>query len=663
MTREKHLLKPAVTPASLSAVDDWVHVKRHYQVTPSVWGDATLIQKANFKYGHQGNFRALRKAEITVSIADRNLRFSNPQILTLSSSLHRLVPLQVNYPAVRTFMSLSEKFKRFDNAQLYRSRLRALATSCFAESSTHVQVFHIGKEALKLFIKLYLDLTSTTFKGGLNELNAILSKSSTATFYFLTQEFSWSPIRISLEEFEGISEYHNIFPEFADVVQSFGIKSDEDSRSWDGSHMKEHVHDSCSNNLTRIGKLNEEEASITKELFAEICYNVRYAEPNGRSQGSPWSLRQMGVYHAFCKTDRTSVWVFIQPSTNFRSNFDSMCQNDSLQQVLKDSGCMFLHEHVFSILGLHWHAYLQFLQEKLNGLVLLFSIWACFSKVGGKRNWDYEVSFADCQELQLLEKKSQRTRRILDSHVEVLRRYRVFSCLGLKRNPHELRRVEEIMSQLMLHRRSVSGMISRSAGIDKLLARIMEFRGNELLHSNERVMQDHLECLRSIATYSQKENEGMVSVSLQLREDSRAMKVLTMIATTYLPATLIATIFGSSLVQKVQESSHVSILDLLRCILGPDGADMGDENDSRSKNRQGTNDMPRMTAYICTMWYTTWHGECGELCAGLLSQQAQTGWGEGLDRGKPLLVALGIHSEAYGIRVELGLEPIRRPFR
>lgn len=32
---------------------------------------------------------------------------------------------------------------------------------------------------------------------------------------------------------------------------------------------------------------------------AEICYQLRYVEPNNHAQGESWSERQIGVYHRF----------------------------------------------------------------------------------------------------------------------------------------------------------------------------------------------------------------------------------------------------------------------------------------------------------------------------------------------------------------------------
>jgi Mg2+ and Co2+ transporter CorA len=53
-------------------------------------------------------------------------------------------------------------------------------------------------------------------------------------------------------------------------------------------------------------------------------------------------------------------------------------------------------------------------------------------------------------------------------------------------------------------------------------------------------MHEHLECLKKIAIQNQQKNELMTTLTEQGQEDSKAMKVLTMLATMYVPATLIA---------------------------------------------------------------------------------------------------------------------------
>ncbi|KAF2658083.1 hypothetical protein K491DRAFT_294685 [Lophiostoma macrostomum CBS 122681] len=71
--------------------------------------------------------------------------------------------------------------------------------------------------------------------------------------------------------------------------------------------------------------------------------------------------------------------------------------------------------------------------------------------------------------------------------------------------------------------------------------KILDFRNNE-------AMQNHERALQQIATDSRSEGENMVRLARQAARDSKLLKALTMLATLYLPASLLATIFSSNLV-------------------------------------------------------------------------------------------------------------------
>jgi Mg2+ and Co2+ transporter CorA len=72
------------------------------------------------------------------------------------------------------------------------------------------------------------------------------------------------------------------------------------------------------------------------------------------------------------------------------------------------------------------------------------------------------------------------------------------------------------------------------------LSKILECRRDEILLQTSKAMQGNLDVLKRIAFESGEENRNLSHIALQNQKDSNSLKALTMIATTYLPATLIA---------------------------------------------------------------------------------------------------------------------------
>jgi hypothetical protein len=84
----------------------------------------------------------------------------------------------------------------------------------------------------------------------------------------------------------------------------------------------------------------------------------------------------------------------------------------------------------------------------------------------------------------------------------------------------------------------------------------MRFRSIEAVENTNRAMQGNLEVLQNIAFQNQKENETLATLAFQGQKDSKRLKTLTLIATMYLPVSLVAVRFTRS-------SSHSLILPRL----------------------------------------------------------------------------------------------------
>jgi cell division protein FtsW (lipid II flippase) len=81
------------------------------------------------------------------------------------------------------------------------------------------------------------------------------------------------------------------------------------------------------------------------------------------------------------------------------------------------------------------------------------------------------------------------------------------------------------------------------------LLKIVEFRNGEILYSTNGAMHHSLTLLT-------RQNVTLTEVSQQGERDSKALRALSIVATLYMPASLVATVFSSSLVESQTLSSQ-----------------------------------------------------------------------------------------------------------
>ena len=82
------------------------------------------------------------------------------------------------------------------------------------------------------------------------------------------------------------------------------------------------------------------------------------------------------------------------------------------------------------------------------------------------------------------------------------------------------------------------------------LSDIVKLRNTRIMQATDQGIQASLSALQSIAAQTHQENMTLLKISQQGQNDSRTLKVLTIIATMYLPASLIAVSIVSAFVRQ-----------------------------------------------------------------------------------------------------------------
>lgn len=187
-----------------------------------------------------------------------------------------------------------------------------------------------------------------------------------------------------------------VFPPFLDFLRGFGFKLRSEDENFEGYRTR--IHSTTDN-----------------ENIVEFMYNLRYADKHGLDRKNPWSIRHTAIYQQFNSVTQSSIWILLQPSeASYRDFKDALEHLDCT--TLSGQSKLFLHELFFWNADRNWRDYINFLQREL----LTLEEKALFSRVGQKHKVDYELAFADCQDLQRLQKMMQKSRAAINITHEVV---------------------------------------------------------------------------------------------------------------------------------------------------------------------------------------------------------------------------------------------------
>ncbi|KAL2011099.1 hypothetical protein VTN00DRAFT_3817 [Thermoascus crustaceus] len=339
------------------------------------------------------------------------------------------------------------------------------------------------------------------------------------------QRHSWARLQVTHETFRRILAFHKVFPPFCDIIHAYGQRVKEDSETWDSFHR--HVRTDCRQ--------------------YELCYDLRYFERNGRAGEFPWSLRQTGVYQQLDLSTGRSVWILLKPSDSMKKTLEENLES------LADNNLPLLHHTVFIAASLRsWRDYLAHLDTELQRLDEISS----FANVEQKLEHDYSVDFSACQTLELLRRKLLKALALLDSTANIVR-----GCKMHHKKLHARTRPSSMVDdrvisaldgyafQINYYRSRASTLLQRCSGTASLLSNIVEYRNAKSIAHTTQASYETLQAMKTVAHETERENRIG-------QKNAVTVKALTFIATMYLPASLIASIFSSNLISVAQKSEN-----------------------------------------------------------------------------------------------------------
>ncbi|KAJ6258545.1 hypothetical protein Dda_6589 [Drechslerella dactyloides] len=220
-----------------------------------------------------------------------------------------------------------------------------------------------------------------------------------------------------------------------------------------------------------------------------------------------------------------SIWVLLQPSDNVYQGLKDFLENRTASGMDLQGVSCHLHLDILEAVSSSWGDYIEYSWTEVDKL----DDKACLSEMSFEKKNDYIVTFNDCQRLQRLRRRLLRALSALESN----------SALAdgiATRFPDVCNiRIANYKAELDRHRKNLLLIIEHLKGTSKLLFNILSTRNDKVVLDGTQAMQESLGVMGRIAE--------------QGRADSTTLKLLSMIATIYLPASLVATIFSSNLIE------------------------------------------------------------------------------------------------------------------
>ncbi|KAL3461778.1 hypothetical protein BJX64DRAFT_151707 [Aspergillus heterothallicus] len=371
--------------------------------------------------------------------------------------------------------------------------------------------------------------------GSLEDLQKFLdiheTRSSSGLVITIPQEYSWGRLCITDSAFQALTKSLKPFGPFLELVGTFGFRTNADERPFHGWR----------------GCALADECQAEKH---ELCYNIQYVERHGRELKDPWSLRQTGVYHQYSGQLGSPRWVVINPSAKLGHDIighvgiateDSISRSDSVKTWS-------LHAELLFKLGSNWTEYVEYLASELAAQ----NNKACYSSIDSAESQGYTLAYADLQELHLLQAKIQTAATTLTSCIDNGKGCRTHIKIHAERDSN-LRRVFHLFdtyeADMVRNLSQVRALETRLKCTLDLLTKLLMFRNEELLHNSNRASCKTLDALLDLSNQGKQQQETLNGLFWRGYADSAMLKALSVVATVCLPASLVATIFSSNLVQ------------------------------------------------------------------------------------------------------------------
>ncbi|KAK5078219.1 hypothetical protein LTR64_003374 [Lithohypha guttulata] len=179
-----------------------------------------------------------------------------------------------------------------------------------------------------------------------DQLNTVLPHNKRRLMIRLQQEHSFARLSITEALYNSLCAELQIFDALRDVLMHFGVRAREveiapQRMRWqtlkDSSSSKDEAHRGW-----------------------ECAYCLRYLQPNHRSSGQPWSLRQFTVYNKVQLSDVRSTWLFVSAPEDVVGGINSTLPEKEYDICLTD---VETHCSISMTTMAFWRSYVVYLSK------------------------------------------------------------------------------------------------------------------------------------------------------------------------------------------------------------------------------------------------------------------------------------------------------------
>lgn len=329
---------------------------------------------------------------------------------------------------------------------------------------------------------------------------------------------SWSRMKILPEMFKYLCTSIEIHPQFLNLVFGFGYRTssaDDTSITFYNSSLFKAYEDP----LPRA---------------YDVSFNLRFFERHGRDLADPWSCRQSAIYQKFLVAEMRSIWVVIHEPQLFQ---------DTLGETSLTAANHPLSIHLWYIRSAtyYWRDYLKFRSSEIHSLDAKLSI--------PKPHKECEPDFVISQSIQAIRKKLNHAISILEGTQNVLKKLLGYGeeIGNVTKLPSSVRNVfrielEQVSNEMKSHIRVANGLLRHSKELLSTSKHILALNNQVTLIQNGVSVAE----LTQLGTA---DNRVILRMADKTRQDSRTMRIATVVAIVYLPANLVMSFFSTSLVE------------------------------------------------------------------------------------------------------------------
>lgn len=331
-------------------------------------------------------------------------------------------------------------------------------------------------------------------------------------FIVIQQRYSWDKLPITESMLWELLSTFSVFPGFFDMLHLFGEKISDIEEDFVVFHR--HIARGCAGPES-----------------LEILHNYKYpaVRPDYQSPDKQtWVLRKIGLYSRYRPADQTTTWVLLLPGKGrFMDRIETALQKHLSADRAHD---MEIRLSLLRTAGMEWNAYMNFLEIEFKELDQKVFLWRPDVKHPLEKEPDAMLEMPDTQRIQRFKVKLHDLELSLDlndANLQALKR----SLLEFRNDAGDGymtaaqwmkydRELFEIHDQIMQHKTRVKHLIRCVEGLFSLVCTLIPYM------------------------FARRENVMMLQLSEKGTQYAKSMKIITVLCMAFLPASLVAAIFG-----------------------------------------------------------------------------------------------------------------------